>query len=333
MKKSTELLISPSLFTLFVFLLINKNWYKADYILLDRIPKSVVKNLRREGAKVIYIYSGDSIGKSLFSKVLRIIIRNFEHLRLWWIYKGEYKYSRIYGNDEIISSVPFRKFGITVIEDGSFNLQSKDFFEARVKKMHKYILTRLMYKNVCSYIPYGYDNFVNKIILTHEKGIDSNINHKVERVCLKTLWESKGKVERTAIQNVFGMSSDLVNSLNNYSTVLLTQPFGKKEGGFMPEKDKVSIYFNLLKGSSYNSLLIKTHYAEKTNYRKYFKDSLVIDQPIPFQFFELFNYHPSKVITISSSAALKYKNENCEIIFTGTEIDKRIVEMYGIVRL
>jgi len=333
MKKNTELLISPSLFTLFVFLLINKNLCKADYILLDRIPKSVVKNLRGEGAKVIYIHSGDSIGNSLFSKVLRIIIRNFEHVRLWWIYKGEYEYPHVYGNDEIISSVPFRKFGITVIEDGSFNLQSKDFFEARVKKMHKYIFTRLMYKNIYSYIPYGYNNLVRKIILTHEKAINSEINHKVEKVCLKSLWNYKTEAERSKIQNIFGITSNLVNSLNNYPTVLLTQPLGKSEGGFMTEKEKISIYSNLLKGSSSNSLLIKTHYAEKTNYRKYFTNSLIVDQPIPFQFFELFNYHPSKVITISSSAALKYKNENCEIIFTGTEIDKRIVEMYGIVRL
>jgi hypothetical protein len=333
MKKSKELLISPSLFTLFVFLLINKNWCEADYILLDRIPKSVVKNLRRQGAKVIYIHSGDSIGKSLFSKILRIIIRNFEFLRLSWIYKGEYKYSRIYGNDEIISSVPFRKFGITVIEDGSFNLQSKDFFEVRVKKMHKYILTRFMSKDVYSYVPYGYNSLVKKIILTHEKVIDTMINDKVERISLKSLWKCKTEGERAKIQNVFGITNNLVNSLNDYPTVLLTQPLGKTEGGFMTEKEKISIYSNLLKGTLSNSLLIKTHYAEKTKYHKYFKSSLIIDQPIPFQFFELFNYHPTKVITISSSAALKYKNEDCEIIFTGTEIDKRIVEMYGIVRL
>lgn len=332
-KKNKDLLVSPSLFTLLIYLLSNKNWKQSDYILLDRIPASVITNLKGLGLKVLCIKSGESFGSSVFSRFLRIVLINLEYLRFLMIYRGDYAYSNIYGNDEMIEAIPFRKFGIKLIEDGSFNLQSKAFFKKRIWIMHKFLLTRILYPDLFSYIPYGFGESVKEIFLTHNTKIDSEINDKVKILSLVKLWEDKSEQEKIEIQNIFGLKNETVNSLNEYPIVLLTQPLRSDEGGFMSEKEKIDIYRDLLKDIPLNKLLIKTHYAEKTNYRKYFKGSLVIDQPIPFQFFDLFNYKPSTVITISSSAALKYKNEDCKIIFTGTEIDRRLVEKYGVVRL
>lgn len=334
MKKDKELLISPSLFTLFIFLLINERWMYADYILQDRIPRSVIDNLRKLGLKVTYIRSGDSFGSSSFAKLLRGVIKNLEYLRVVLISKLRNKYKDVYGNDEVLESVPFRKYGIKLIEDGSFNLQSRDFFVTRVKKMHRFLFTRLFNsRDIYSYVPYGYSCCVNKIYLTHKNAVNKDINHKAEFVPIRDLWEKRSVEEKACIQNIFGITNQTAAMLSRFPYVLLTQPLGKNEGGFMKESEKIAIYSQLLKGIPLNKLLIKTHYAEKTNYRKYFRESLIIDQPIPFQFFELLDYRPSKVITISSSAALKYKSQSCDIIFTGTEIDDRIVKMYGVVRI
>src|SRR4051812_14181064 len=115
MKRSNELLISASIYTLFIFLLLNDKWKEADFIFQDRVPKSIVGNLRRMGLKVLYVRSGESLGTGLFPKILRVVIKNLEYLRFLIIFKGQYKYSRIYGNDEVIQSVPFRKQGITLL--------------------------------------------------------------------------------------------------------------------------------------------------------------------------------------------------------------------------
>lgn len=329
-----ELLISPSIFTLFIFLLVNKNWRESDFLLQDRIPKSIVKNLRKVGVKVVYMRLGDSLGPGILSKILQVAIRNLEYLRFLMVFKGDFNYDTVYGNDEVLYSIPFRKNGITLIEDGSFNWQPASFFEKRAKKIHRFLITRWLYgKQLYSYIPYGFNDQVKKIYLTRKESIDQTINNKVEVLSIKELWDSKTVDEKICIQSVFGLKTELISALTKYPNVLLTQPLGKGEGGFMSESEKVAIYSKLLNGTPLNKLLIKTHYTEKTDYRKYFRDALVVDQPIPFQFFEMFDYTPRKVITVSSSAALKFQNDpSCEIVFAGTEIDKRIIRMYGIIR-
>ena len=112
--------------------------------------------------------------------------------------------------------------------------------------------------------------------------------------------------------------------MNEYETVLLTQTLP------IPDNDKIAIYKRMLEGSDLNKVLIKTHYAETTNYSEAFPEAEVINSPIPMQLFSLLGYSPRKVMTISSSAIAPFIKDGVDVVFLGTECDSRIAEKYGI---
>jgi len=94
------------------------------------------------------------------------------------------------------------------------------------------------------------------------------------------------------------------------------------------------MYETLLKDNNIDqsSLLIKTHYAEKTKYREYFPKACIIDTPVPAQLLDVMGYVADKAITISSSAIFAFAKPHTQVIFKGTEFDERLLKFYGVIR-
>jgi|GEM_PF-2144365 len=334
MASKNSLFIATSLYSLFLFLLIKKNWEEIDFVLYDRIPKPIIESMKKQGLSVFYIKTGLGVFSGIYARLVQFLISNFEFIRYLFNRKFR-KYISVYGNDELSISVLYWNKGIVLIEDGIFNYKSEHFFIKRQKSlMNKISIWSLFtfYLNV-KYIPYGYSNQVKKIFLTGEAALPEALIDKVEVINIRNLWKAKSENEKCDIMRLFSIDRSIVECLHNYTSILLTQPIAQDEDGTIPELEKIEIYKKILINIDEERLIIKTHYAEKTNYRKYFGKALIIDQPIPFQLFDLLDYHPTKVITISSTAALKFSRSNSELIFTGTEIDHRIVKMYGVINI
>lgn len=314
-----NLLLTPSLYTLFLYTLIDETWSQSDYVLSTRIPCLIHDNLRKIGANV---YTVPQMPDNLILKLLR---ENTEYIR--YLIKSRKKhYDKVYGNDEFHHSFKYREQGIELIEDGPFNSESKHFFQRRIWRQDVFLLNFWFYWLWRGYTPYGYDRKVKKIWHTPKINLNPGIASKGISLDIRDAWEKKSKTEKEQILLLFSLESSLVEEINQYKNVLVTQILP------IPDNEKINIYKKMTTGIDESTLFIKTHYAENTNYQKYFPKAKIVNAPIPFQLFELLNYTPTQVYTISSSAILPFIKDNTQIMFLGTEIDDRIKNAYGIIR-
>ncbi len=315
----TNLLLSPSLYTLFLYTLIDDSWLKSDYVLSTRVPLPIHDRLRELGAQV---YTVPVSNKNLLK---RAILENFEYMKYYIKSRGK-KYSKVYGNDEVHHCYKYREAGIELIEDGPFNSESMEFFKRRRWKQDCYMLNFWFYWLWRDYIPYGYDRKVKTVWHTESIKLNEKIEAKGKLIDLRMIWEGKSDIQKSNILSLFSMDLSFINELSSYNNVLVTQVLP------IPDDEKISIYRSLVAGIAEEELLIKTHYAEGTDYKKYFPKAKVVSAPVPFQLFDLMGFCPKRLMTISSSAILPFVKEGVEVVFWGTEIDERIKKVYGVIR-
>lgn len=319
MIKKKDLFCAPSLYSLFLYTLINEDWTKSDYV-LARVPMVIHDRLRQLYGVTVYNYP------ARFDKnpIKKLYLRNKDYLN----YCSEFRkreYERVWGNDEFPASYIYRKQGIILIEDGAFNSYSKE--ETARRQHHNDIsyLNYWFYWILKGYVSYGWSKEVKQIYHTEAIELPEGIAHKGIRIDLKEQWSRLSVQRKKEIFELFGMSDDFVNKINEYSTVLVTQDLP------IPGEDKIAIYEKMTEGMDMSKVLIKTHYAEKTDYSKVFPESTIISMPVPMQFFSLLGYNPTKVMTVSSGAVGPFIKDGVEVVFLGTEIDPRIVACYGVI--
>lgn len=314
-----NLLVTPSLYTLFLYTLIDNTWPQSDYVLSTRIPSIIHENLRKMGADVY------SAPLPHGNKISNILCENANYIK-YLISSKDKKYDKIYGNDEFHYSYKYREKGIELIEDGPFNSENKSFFQQRKWKQDIYLLNFWGYWFWRNYIPYGYDQKVKRIWHTKKIKLNQEIELKGILLDLKDAWDKKDKSQKEKILSLFSMNATIMEDINHYKNVLVTQILP------IPDHEKVEIYKKMISNINEEQVLIKTHYAENTDYKRFFPKAKIINAPIPFQLFELLNYKPSHIFTISSSAIIPFIKENTQVTFLGTEIDERIKNAYGIIR-
>lgn len=320
--KKKDLLITPSLYSLFLYLLINEDWTNSDYALSSRIPLVIHERLRILFGVNVYSSTVGTKGNVL-SKIIKKNLDYFKYQR----YSRKYKYERVWGNDEFVLSMKYRYQGIRLIEDGPYNSFDEHFFVKRRFKQEGILLPYWFYWIFKNYIPYGFNDNVKQIYHTSAITLNPKIARKGIEVNLRKSWDTLSPKRKSDILYLFGIKDELLKKINEYSTVCVTQVLP------IPEEDKIELYRNLLRGVDESEVLIKTHYAETTDYKRYFPKASVISLPIPMQLFDLLGYSPKKILTISSSAITPFIKDGVEIIFLGTECDKRISDVYGIIRL
>lgn len=323
MEKRNDLLITPSIYTLFLYTLINAEWEKSDYVLSERIPTIIHQRLRD-------LFNADVFSVPLSSKrknaLKKILLTNQQYIS-YKKYSSNRYYNNVWGNDEFILSIRYRSQGIKLIEDGPFNSESRKFFKKRRLKIEGKLLFYWINGIFKDYLPYGYDKHVTEIYHTPGIKLNNEIAHKGITIDIKNIWKKISDERKAGILKLFGITSDFTSNLSKYSIVLVTQELP------IPDKDKIEIYKKMLKGIDLKKILIKTHYAESTNYKEYFPEATILSTPIPMQLFDVIDYTPKKILTISSSAIQPFIKEGVDIVFLGTECDKRIKDVYGIVRL
>ncbi|WP_415668919.1 glycosyltransferase family 52, partial [Vibrio rarus] len=119
------------------------------------------------------------------------------------------------------------------------------------------------------------------------------------------------------ILNFFDVKISDFNQINNSFSVLFTQPFSESRIDYS-ENSKIEGYKQILckLGISEKLLVIKPHPAEKTRYRDYFPDSIIIESTFPAELMPLLGVKVNKVVTVTSSAAKSFEGKCDEIIHT-----------------
>lgn len=323
MEKRKDLFIAPSMYSLFLYTLINKDWKDSDFILSDRVPLVIHDSLRKNFGSYVYTYRGSKPIPNLFK---RLIVNN-KIYRQFCKERPKVEYERVWGNDEFTPSYKYREKGMLIVEDGSFNSESIEFIKKIQFRHDLYYLNYWFYWVFKRYVAYGWDKRVSVIYHTKSVTLPKAINHKGVELCLQSQWKALDSKEKSDILNLFGVTTAFMDNLDNYSTILVTQDLP------IPDEDKLAIYKDMTKGMDMSKVLIKTHYAEKLDYHKFFPASEVISMPVPMQLFGLLGYKPKKVMTISSSAITPFLDKDTEVVFLGTGIDKRLEDKYGLITL
>lgn len=274
--------------------------------------KTLIKKLTNKKVfKNIYFfdYSKEQIKNNNKNKVIRFISNYILLQKINRKYKFDFSnYEKIYlylDTGLVGNILNKRNIKYYLIEDGL------DCYKKNYTYLNKSKVKRIIKKLV-----YGYEGFVSsKNIISIEvnsiDGITIKSNKFIE-VSREEMFNKLSDEEKKEICEIFLNDLSVLN-LSNYS-MIITQPL-HKDGLVETEEKQVELYKDIIKKYLRNDkIIIKVHPRDKINYKKYFKECLIIDKPFPI---ELFNFYPDirfdKVISISSTSVDFLKNAKSKI--------------------
>ena len=264
---------------------------------------------------------------------IKEVIKNYKLSRLHaylissiiWCLSRRYKNIPVYVNGGERHARLFQLFFSHVIflEDGLGNYLLRDPGPLAALPKQKF---RQRFINP-SFPPLGMDKKVRTIYLTGFLPVPAVVAPKVRLVSLKELWENKTEVQRREICSAY-LPADWESVLaSGREILLLTQPWNEDCYTY-PEKnftdgDEIELYKTILEGYDEKQVIIKTHPRERTDYRHFFPETLVIDTPTPMELFLLVGLKIKKAITVSSSSIHTF-DDSVERVLLGTEITPKI---------
>lgn len=285
-----------TVYNFLLFLLINKDWEKCFFCFSSVTPPEIIKYFKKRKLKFYLENDITKYKNSLLKNIFRVIkkLKNYVYIIKIYLMKATY-----YGYDDGYLSRVFVGPNFYVIEDGLSNYLGYD----RIKLlMEKHIIG---YGD--NYIPYGYDDSIEKIYLTGAVEIPHEIKQKVELINIQDLWDKKTDNEKEEILAIFGLGLNYFNKWADKEYVLLTQPFD--EVGVIDENEKIALYKKILSNYDHSKIIIKVHPKEVTNYGKYFPEIQIIDNKFPFELMLLTCDNLSKIITLRSTCAFNIKKK------------------------
>lgn len=208
----------------------------------------------------------------------------------------------IYGHDFLKWSDYFvhNTNSFYLIEDGVGNyIYPQKFY----KKYHNSRLYRFLVDYLPMFnLPFGLSTNVKEILLTNILEVPSLIRNKSVIISIEKAWNLLSKDHKKRILSIYIPDDVILKELmeTDRKILLLTQCFS--EDGEWTENEKIDKYEDILKDYSLNDVIIKTHPREKTNYKEYFPDALIISYPIPFQLLNILGLKIKVALTYNSTA-------------------------------
>lgn len=281
-----------------------------------------------EGRKII-IDDNDTISKiKIFNRIkMGLYIKRLRKREKEILKKIQEEKAKLYGVDFLaLGKRIFFKEKLYMIEEGTATytrlIEEKSFKGILIKIFNKFLFLEER-ENI-----YGYGEKVKKIYLTENlcKEIPKGLEKKAEIINLKDLWNKKSEEEKKIILDTFNFNDEILEKVDENTIMLFTQPLS--EDNVITEEEKVELYSKILKKYDNQSIIIKPHPREKTDYSKYFSSCYVMKERYPVEILELVGINIKKAITIFSSAAFGL-GKNVEIDFYGTEICPKLFERFG----
>ncbi len=321
--KFKNICITDSLYSLLIFMLINKNKISETFFVFGNsinINRDIFKNnsviLEKENASSKF----DSMKKR---------IKMYHYIKNL-VKKNNLQGLVVYGGDHLTGAGYFIKnHEFHVIEDGIINYYSMPEVDKQIDR-ESFFLKTFKYATYL-YYPYGFSKNITKIYLTKEaENIPKRLKNKIETISLKNLWDNLSENKKEEILYVFGLDKKLLKELSQKENILLTQPFS--EDNVVTEDEKIGIYKNIMKNYDESCTVIKTHPREKTDYSAVFPKAVILDKPFPFELFSLMDSNFKKAVTVFSTSVMNL-GENVQIDFYGSKINEKLLKKFGNVEL
>lgn len=205
---------------------------------------------------------------------------------------------------------------VVYLEDGTASYERVN--EDDIQMIHKRKGIQRIFKGDI-YPGFGLAKNVRKIYLTGILPVPEIIAEKVELINQKDLWSQKSKEQQEEIIRIFLLSGFDRSMIKEYNVFLLTQPFSEYSDGSFSERDKIEVYQKLVSRYDESELVIKMHPAETTDYKKYFPEAHIIDQPCPMELLFFMGLRAKTIISVNSTAIFGL-NDFPEKIISGYDV-------------
>ena len=315
-----------------IFLLLSNLKKDRIFIIGDYdnfIKKTSINILKNYTNITMIVLDSKKLRKNLISRILYI---KFVRKKLSYLIKEiESKRAFLYGVTEfILAKEIFFKENFVEIEDGMANYTFKKLEKLKRNFFKEYIvrLIRSFFRVKVRKGRLGYAENTIKVYLTENlcKEIPNGLEEKAEIINLKELWNKKSEEEKRIILNIFNFNEEILKKVNENTIVLFTQPLSEDKR--ISEEEKIDLYSKILKKYENESIIIKPHPREKTDYSKYFPSYYVMKEKYPVEILELVGINIKKAVTIFSSAVFGL-GKDIAIDFYGTEIHSKLFEIFG----
>lgn len=321
--------VVDTVYTLMLYL-IKFGYEESDlFIISEGIPDDIAANINHYFfPKPEFYYSTKKDRfvdlKSHTSANLRHVLRLLK-LKAWLFTKTFNRDVEAYGQGHLKFSFPLYQWpDNAIIEDGLGNYTD---LKMPYRFKHPKFANFLGFYFKFFREGFGTHENIRKVYLTKE-GCPDIISSKAEVINPEELWNQKSDEEKNTILDIFNIR-DIISQIDDGSVVLITQPFSEDDRFSLEEE--MSIYKQFL--DKYPNLVIKTHPRESKDYHKLLGDDIVvIDKPFPMELLKFVGVKISKIVTVSSTVAVNFKDD-CEIeIYDGETSSKVINEGIKLLR-
>lgn len=305
--------IVDSAYSLLIFLLYkSKEIDETFFFVSSGVPREVSDNLK-------HTYRYKKFKSVNLSRAYLLYVQLIKRVKWQFLSNSEF-----YGADHLsITSCLLGNKKITVIEDGLINYK----FPTTLKRLEK--LKTIFFGRLYSADKFGDNDSTAEVILTGLEQVDFPAHMNIKYVSLDEMWSKLSDVEKTNISSIFNITSTDMERLSNKTEILFTQCLS--EDNLVSEERKIEIYKELIKSVNLENLIIKPHPRETTDYENIFEGAVLFSKKIPMQLITLMGIKFKKCYTVCSTVAFSFPYE-LEIVMTGSEIEPKIAETYGVIR-
>ena len=253
--------------------------------------------------------------------------------KFWWV-----RFTHIYANDwSHVSSWLIGRNSYICLEDSPSiysNVLKLKGYEPFEKPKFKYGIPTFLKWGFIYGKKYGYNDQCTLRYVTDPNDLSSYIlqNRNIEFFNIKDCYKQSSNFKRDLILSSFQIDNDLVKQISaSEQTIILTQAFIEDCG--LSEKEMFDIYSPYINKYLGEGLIIKPHPRDTFNYGKYFPTAVTLRTKAPMQLIDAIGLRVKRAITVCSTSISPYLNGTTEIIWIGTDINPKIRDFFGDIRL
>ncbi len=310
-KEKINICLFITVYSFFLYLLINGYNEKDIFIFTDLFPKEVSKNVKhiqlppisfKDGAKMAPLNSVEGIFENVIGYMRYFY--GYLKLRILLFIKTLNKDVEVYGHAHTPFSFMFyENDNSNIIEDGLSNYTIKISETHKINPLLDTILHICGIYFLSNTEGFGSHKNIKNVYLTKEFD-HPLLKNKVKVIDIEELWANLSINEQDKILSIFNINRNSYN-LKGKTLLLLTQPFSQE--GHLTLNQELTIYSEIIEKFDDYEIFIKPHPRDDKNYEEIFPKVTVIEKTFPIEILSLIGINPTVVGSIISNSLLNFK--------------------------
>jgi len=312
-KKKKNICLVTTVYSFFLYVLINGYDENDIFIFGPNFPKEVSKNIKHITLPGVYFKYGMQMEKlnsiqGVFANIkgYSLYFYTYIKLRILLFFKTFNQDVEVYGHAQTAFSYMFyENENSNIIEDGLEN------YTVEICETHKInpIVDKILhffgiyFLNNCE--TYGSHKYIKNVYLT--KPFDHPlIKDKVRVIDIKKLWNDFSDTEHEKILEILNVNIDGID-FNKKTALLLTEPLSEWPSISLTAEEEINIYKEMIDKFKDYQVIIKPHPRDTKDFKKIFPNMKIIDKGFPVEILTMININPTVVCSVVSTALYNFE--------------------------